>query len=242
MRTDLNGLRPAAVVLACLVLMAGCPEALKARAGDAASPRGQTGPGARSLRLETVRDSLEADMLAIISRAEQGRVSAIRGEYYVPDSLCANTSEIGPENRKKLQARLLSASFKLKLDEARTWRCVLESFGSEIGDYLATKKGYRVVADTSAAHNGDGRTVSACLRLADTVYVWTPGCNCPKPKSSALATCAVVLVARAVDGDKNPIWNGREIVSYVGLESSFEEAFATKRIRKCVREAFKSFR
>jgi hypothetical protein len=76
----------------------------------------------------------------------------------------------------------------------------------------------------------------------DTVYVWTPGCNCPKPKSSALATCAVVLDARALNAEKRPVWEKREVLFYAGLEESLEDALSVKRMKKYVRDAFKSFK
>lgn len=84
--------------------------------------------------------------------------------------------------------------------------------------------------------------MTASLRLVDTVYVWTPGCNCPKPKSSALATCAVVLEASAVDREGGAVWGKRETLFYTGLEESIEDALSAKRIKKYIREAFGSFR
>lgn len=199
-------------------------------------------PRLKTARFTPLGDSLEADMMGLLSGAEQNKASAIRGEYFVPGSPGAEAKEIGTEDRKKLEARLTGTSFKLKLGETRTWGNILETFGHEIGKYLATKKKYRILKDSNSAPGKIDRTVSAALRLIDTVYVWTPGCNCPKPKSSALATCAVILVAEAVDGEKMQVWQKRELLFYIGLEGSLEDAVSPKRIRKYVRNAFRSFK
>jgi hypothetical protein len=191
--------------------------------------------------LEPVLDSLDADMLGLLARAEQGRVKVIKGEHYVPGPQEPEVVEIGEEDKKRLQARLTGTSFKLKLGEAGTWRRTTEDFSRRIGEYLSSKKRYRILVGPDTAVGNNHRAVSACLRLMDTVYVWTPGCNCPKPKSSALATCAVVLDVRAADSEKRAIWGKQEILFYVGLDESMDEVFSGKRIRKYVRDAFKSF-
>lgn len=233
--------------IACKVAAALCMFSFRAlQAADAQGNSSitikQPEPRVKSVRVMPVRDSLEADMLGLLARAEQGRAGRIKGEYYVPDSPGAPAAEIGQEDRKKLQTRLIGTSFKLKLEETKAWVRILADFDKEVENYFAGRKGYKVLKSSDTAIGGDYRTISAALRLTDTVYVWTPGCNCPKPKSSALATCAVVLEARATDEVKRPIWGKREVLFYVGLEESMEEAFSIKRMKKYVRNVFGSFK
>lgn len=196
----------------------------------------------KTIRAMSVCDSLEHDMLGLLARAEQGMVNAIKGEHYVPGYHETEVKEFREEEKRKLQARLTGTSFKLKLDETRAWEKTLGAFDREIGKYLTPKKKYRVLAGPDTAISKNNQVISACLRLMDTVYVWTPGCNCPKPKSSALATCAVVLEAAAVGPEGGTVWQKRELLFYVGLVESLEGALSDKRIQQYVRKAFGSFK
>lgn len=242
MRIDRNGLRSPAATIPCLALLTCISMAHQVRAGDTALRLGQSHPGAKTVRLEPVLDSLEADMLGLLAGAGQGRVSSIKGEHYVRGFRVSEVKELGEEDKRILQSRLTSTAFKLKLEENSSWEKISRNIDREIANYLVTKKIYRILAEPDTAIDKKDLAVSACLRLTDTVYVWTPGCNCPKPKSSALATCAVVLDARAVDAGDSTAWHERELLFYVGLEESIEEAFSSKRIKKYVRNAFGSFR
>lgn len=199
-------------------------------------------PRVKHVLVKPVSDSLEADMLGLLGGAEQGRVNVIKGEFYVSSFQKPEEKGIGEEEKKKLRARLTGTSFKLKLDETRTWQKILEVFDQEIRRYLSGKKKCRILAGPDTALNNNKLTITACLRLVDTVYVWTPGCNCPKPKSSALATCAVVLEASAMDREGRAVWGKREPLFYAGLEESLEEAFSARRVKDYVRRAFGPFK
>lgn len=97
-------------------------------------------PRVKHVLVKPVSDSLEADMLGLLGGAEQGRVNVIKGEFYVSSFRKPEEKGIGEEEKKKLRARLTGTSFKLKLDETRTWQKINEDLYREIGRYLAERK------------------------------------------------------------------------------------------------------